>query len=143
LPGIKKTQIGHLGRNEIVEVEYDPTQVSIKDMAKTLKQQSSFYSVITQSQSDYNQAKTHLDESDIILSPSSPHFIKSKHSLRSRHPEFLELELTEQQMIKLNSWSYFGGSMPDVLTKAQKEKLEQLQGEKPSVFKEIWDKIRN
>lgn len=126
-----------------MEVEYDPTQISIKDMSEVLKRQSSFYSVITQNRSEYNQANTHLNESDIILNSSTPHFIESKHSLRSRHPEFLELGLTEQQMIKLNSWSYFGGPMPDVLTKVQKEKLEQLQQEKPSIFKEFWNKIRN
>ncbi len=112
-------------------------------MSKALKRQSSFYSVITQNQSEYNQAKAHLDESDITLNSSTPHFIESKHSLRSRHPEFSELGLTEQQMIQLNSWSYFGGPMPDVLTEVQKEKLQQLRKEKPSIYREFWNKIRN
>ena len=54
-----------------------------------------------------------------------PHFIEPKHSLRTRHPKLAALELTEAQAIALNSWSYFGGAMPKVLTPEQLEELDR------------------
>ena len=63
------------------------------------------------------------------MSRNTPDFIEPKHSLRNTHPELLELSLTEEQKIVLNSWSYFGGPMPDVLTEEQKTMLEKLKGE--------------
>ncbi len=116
-----------MGRNEIVEVEYDPKQITVQDMSEALQRQSSFYSVIAQSSSEYTETKKHLPDSDLTLNSSTPHFVESKYALRLRYPELLELGLSEQQMMKLNSWSYFGGPMPDVLTESQKTKLQKLQ----------------
>ena len=64
-----------------------------------------------------------IDGADVARRRGEPHFIEPKHSLRTRHPELWALELSEAQAIALNSWSYFGGEMPDVLTAEQKRRL--------------------
>jgi hypothetical protein len=71
-----------------------------------------------------SEAAHHLDVREIAVRSGEPHFIPGKHTLRTRHPELYELNLSESQAILLNSWSYFGGSMPDVLTPEQKRRLE-------------------
>ena len=63
------------------------------------------------------------DPEEVVRLPGRPRFIEPKHSLRARHPELLSLGLSERQAIALNSWSYFGGPMPDVLTPEQKRRL--------------------
>ena len=76
-------------------------------LISALKEQNSFYSV---------------ESPD-----SSPHFVESKYSLRTLHPELYYLDLTEGQAIALNSWSYFGGTMPDVLTLEQNNIVPRLK----------------
>ena len=62
---------------------------------------------------------------EVTVQRGKPRFIEPKHSLRTRHPELAALDLSEQQAIALNSWSYFGGPMPDVLTDEQKQRLKK------------------
>ncbi len=108
MPGILSSKIGHLSGSEIVEVEFDPAQTNLQEMVSALKKKNSFHSVIKDNGKD-------------------PHFIESKHSLRTRHADLYYLDLTEAQAIALNSWSYFGGKMPDVLTKEQKALRERVK----------------
>lgn len=128
MPGVKQTKIGHLGRDEIVEVEYDPAQISLKEMSEALARQSSFDSLIVKNQSMSQEAEKLVPSSKIEINGSSPRFIEPKHSLRTQYPELYKLPLTEQQKIILNSWSYFGGEMPDVLTEEQKQSLKKQGG---------------
>ena len=60
---------------------------------------------------------------------ANPRFIESKYSLRSQHPELYRLDLTEDQKRILNSWSYFGGPRPDVLTEQQNRILTEQEKE--------------
>ena len=114
------------GGSEVVEVEYDPARTNLANLADALKQQSSFYSLIVQSDEEKKQAGRWLGPSEIRIKPR-PSFIESKYSLRSQHPELYYLDLTEEQAIRLNAWSYFGGSQPDVLREDQKVLLPRLR----------------
>ncbi len=122
--GVVGSRIGHWGGAEIVQVDYDPSKTDVGELTQALKRQRSFYSLIASDDSDRAEAARHLDSGDIDSRRGQPHFIDPKHSLRTRHPELLALDLTEEQAIALNSWSYFGGSMPDVLTADQKRQLQ-------------------
>ena len=120
MPGVLSSKIGHLDGNEIVEVEYDPARTNLPEMVAALKRQSSFYSLIAKDRKRKEAARAHISDAVIKLNPREATFIESKHSLRTRHPDLYFLDLTETQSIALNSWSYFGGQMPDVLTEKQK-----------------------
>lgn len=87
-------------------MEYDSEKTTLPNLIQALKSQSSYYSVVEK---------------------GSPYYVESKHSLRTLHPELYYLDLTEQQAIALNSWSYFGGKMPDVLTESQKDLLPRVK----------------
>ncbi len=122
--GVVASRIGHWGGAEIVQVDYDPTQTNVGELTQTLKKQRSFYSLIANDDAARDEATQYVESSDIDRRRGSPHFIDPKHSLRTRYPELLTLGLTEEQAIALNSWSYFGGPMPDVLTADQKRRLQ-------------------
>ena len=135
MPGIKSTKIGHLGGQEVVTVEYDPEQTNLKKMSDALKRQRSFGSLVVEDRKSALDAGGYLNRSEIQINSANPRFIESKHSLRTQHPELYRLELSEDQRRILNSWSYFGGTMPDVLTEQQKQILaEQEKESMPSRF---------
>ncbi|HEX6898858.1 MAG TPA: hypothetical protein VF789_04060 [Thermoanaerobaculia bacterium] len=119
-----RTRIGSLGGNEIVAVEYDPARTDVGRIAEALKRQRSFYALLAPDREAAERAKRHLPASEVEIRSGQPRFIEPKHSLRTVHPELLSLDLTEAQAIALNSWSYFGGPMPDVLTPEQKARLK-------------------
>jgi hypothetical protein len=129
LPGIKSTKIGHLGGQEIVTVEYDPEQTNLKKMSDTLKRQGSFNSLVVKDRESALDAGGSLNRSEIQINSANPRFIESKYSLRSQHPELYRLDLTEDQRRILNSWSYFGGPRPDVLTEQQNRILTNQEKE--------------
>lgn len=103
VPGVVRTRIGSSGGSEVVEVEFDPSKTNVEHLTQALKRRNSFYDVV----------------SGPVRYTEEP-----KHSLRVVHPELLDLDLTEAQAIALNSWSHFGGPMPDVLTPEQKARLK-------------------
>lgn len=127
MPGVLSSQIGHLSGNEVVEVTYDTSLTNLKELVAALKNESSFYDVIVRNKSEFSTVSSQVRSSEIKEVSETPHFIESKYSLKSQHPDLYYLDLTEQQAIALNSWSYFGGKMPDVLTDAQKERWQQLK----------------
>lgn len=129
MPGIKSTKIGHLGGQEIVTVEYDPEQTNLKKMSDTLKRQGSFNSLVVKDRESALDAGGSLNRSEIQINSANPRFIESKYSLRSQHPELYRLDLTEDQKRILNSWSYFGGPRPDVLTEQQNRILTEQEKE--------------
>jgi len=129
LPGIKSTKIGHLGGQEIVTVEYDSEQTNLKKMSDTLKRQGSFNSLVVKDRESALDAGGSLNRSEIQINSANPRFIESKYSLRSQHPELYRLDLTEDQKRILNSWSYFGGPRPDVLTEQQNRILTEQEKE--------------
>jgi hypothetical protein len=126
VPGVVKTRIGELS-GEVVEVEFDPAKTDIGKMANALKSQGGFYAVVVDSPLGKSEAKRYVSDSEIKETPRSPRFIESKYNLRTSHPDLAALDLTEQQAMTLNSWSYFGGPMPDVLTAEQKAKLKKIR----------------
>ncbi len=128
-PGVLATRIGSLG-GEVVEVQYDPAKTDVGKLAATLKEQGKggFYSLIVADEAAKARAQAlHLDGSEIRLERREPRFEESKYSLRTAHPELYYLDLTEAQAMALNSWSYFGGAMPDVLTPEQKAMLAKVK----------------
>ncbi|MFB3062294.1 MAG: hypothetical protein ACE10C_13090 [Candidatus Binatia bacterium] len=129
MPGIKSTKIGHLGGQEVVTVEYDPEQTNLKQMSDTLKRQRSFDSLVVKDRESALDAGGSLNRSEIQINSANPRFIESKYSLRSQHPELYRLDLTEDQKRILNSWSYFGGPRPDVLTEQQNRILTEQEKE--------------
>jgi len=92
-----------------------------------LKRQSSFYSLIAKNPTESSKARELLKPSEIKINPSAPHFIESKYSLKTANADLYYLDLTEEQAIALNSWSYFGGKMPEVLTSDQQERRLRLK----------------
>lgn len=122
--GVVASRIGHWGGAEIVQVDYDPGRTNVDELASALKKQRSFYSQMV-SDASGSPAAASLDADEIKVRKGKPHFIDPKHSLRTRNPQLLELDLSEQQAIALNSWSYFGGPMPDILTAEQKQHLSK------------------
>ncbi len=129
MPGIKSTKIGHLGGQEVVTVEYDPEQTNLKKMSDALKRQRSFDSLVVKDSESAEDAGDYLNRSEIQIDSANPRFIESKYSLRSQHSELYRLDLTEDQRRILNSWSYFGGPRPDVLTEQQKQILAEQEKE--------------
>lgn len=122
--GVIASRIGHWGGSEIVQVDYDPTRTDIAALVAALERQKSFYSVVVGDEAAQREAARAVDPDRVAQRSGSPHFIESKYTLRRRHPELYALDLTEQQAVALNSWSYFGGEMPDVLTAEQQKGLE-------------------
>lgn len=128
IDGVKASRIGHWARKEIVQVDYDPQRTDVPTLIAALKLQRSFDAVVLSEQGpadrDQDTVKR-MDPRDVIWAKGEPKFIQPKHSLRTRHPKIYALDLNERQAIALNSWSYFGGPMPDVLTDAQVEQLRR------------------
>ena len=124
IPGVKQTKIGHLDGKEIVEVMYDPKKTNPGEMAKALKNYNSFYSLLYRNDQEKDEALQSLSEGDVKSASDNAHFIAPKHSLKVKYPKIYNLDLTEDQAIKLNVWAHFGGPMPDVLTEEQKNKLK-------------------
>lgn len=122
--GVVASRIGHWGGKEIVQVDYDPRRTGVGELTAALKQQRSFYSLLVDDPSAREQVSAQVARGEVSVQRGKPHFIEPKHSLRTRHPELAALDLTEEQAIALNSWSYFGGPMPDVLTEEQMRHLE-------------------
>jgi hypothetical protein len=120
VPGVVATRIGHLPGAEIVEVTYDPARTDVGELAAALKANRSFYSLLARSREERERALAHLPGIEVKVESDAPDFLEPKHSLRTRHPDLYYLDLTEAQAIALNSWSYFGGAMPDVLTPEQR-----------------------
>lgn len=121
--GVLASRIGHWGGSEIVQVDYDPDRTSLFRLVSELESQRSFYAVLVADADEKRQAAAEVEADQLIERTGSPRFIEAKYSLRRRHPEIAALDLTERQAILLNSWSYFGGKMPDVLTADQKKRL--------------------
>ncbi len=127
MPGIISSKIGSLNGREVVRVEFDSGLTNLNELVKALKSQSSFYSLITKNETEHEHAKNILKSADVSIDAQEPRFEESKYSLRTAHPEIYYLDLTEHQAIVLNSWSYFGGELPDVLTGSQKELIKQIK----------------
>lgn len=113
--GVRASRIGHWDGREIVQVDYDPAVTSVDALAQALAKKRSLYAVV-RAQGD-GAAETSAEQQTLR---GKPEFIPPKHSLRTAHPQIAALQLTEEQAIVLNSWAYFGGPMPDVLTAEQK-----------------------
>lgn len=126
VPGVVRTRIGSLGGNEVVEVEYDPARTDVGRLTQALKRRNSFYALLAPDREAAAQASRLVPAGDVEIRSGSVRYTEDpKHSLRVAHPELLELDLTEAQAIALNSWSHFGGPMPDVLTPEQKARLKE------------------
>ena len=126
VPGVVKTRIGELS-GEVVEVEYDPARTDVGKLASALKSQGGFYAFLADGPIAKAEAKRYLPDSEIKDVERRPRFLQSKYNLHASHPDLAALDLTEQQAMALNSWSYFGGPMPDVLTAEQKERLGKIR----------------
>lgn len=128
VPGVVSTRIGSLGGNEVVEVEYDPARTDVGRLAQALKRRNSFYALIVPDREAAARASRLVPSSEIEIRSGRVRYTEEpKHSLRVVHPELLELDLTEAQAIALNTWSHFGGPMPDVLTPEQRAKLKKAK----------------
>lgn len=121
--GVVASRIGHWGGQEIVQVDYDPARTDRERLAKALVGQRSFYAVLAESNEARGQLAGAFSDGQIRSVSGEPEFIEPKHSLRTRYPKIADLELTEAQAIALNSWAYFGGPMPEVLSADQKRQL--------------------
>lgn len=125
--GVVASRIGHWGGDEIVQVDYDPTRTNLTELTRVLKRQRSFDAVVVRDDAERTAVEGVVGSREIELHRGEPHLIEPKHSLRTRYPALSKLDLTEAQAIALNSWSYFGGSMPSVLTVEQKEALARAE----------------
>ena len=94
-------------------------------MVAALKGQRSFYSYIYRNTEEKNRAQGIIKQKYIKSGSDKINYIAAKHSLKVRHPKIYNLKLSDEQSLRLNSWSYFGGSMPKVLTEKQKNNLKQ------------------
>lgn len=127
VPGIVRTQIGHIdGLGEIVRATYDPAHITLRELVEALKRQASFYAVIAFEQDRVDPELAGLPPSEIRRTSKPVKFIPDKYSLKTRHPDLYYLDLTEPQAIALNSWSYFGGEIPRVLTPEQESLRRRL-----------------
>jgi len=124
-PGVVATRIGDFGGNEVVEVTYDPARTDVAHLADTLKQQGSFYAYIAPGPEAAKRSG--LPATEVKVRPGHPSYVEPKHSLRVVHPELYYLDLTEAQAIALNTWSHFGGPMPNVLTPEQLRMAARLK----------------
>ena len=129
--GVVASRIGHWGGDEIVQVDYDPERTDLGTLIAALERQRSFDSVVVDDPSATEQVRDAVSGKRVDVHRGSPRFIAPKHSLRTRHPELLSLDLSESQAIALNHWSYFGGAMPNVLTAAQSRQLDGDAGAAP------------
>ncbi len=123
--GVVASRIGHWSGNEIVQVDYDPQRTNTVELAKALEARDSLYFVVAPDKADRTGSVGDIPKRQVRRLAGEPHFIAPKHSLRTRFPQAADLELTEQQAIALNSWSYFGGPMPDILTDEQRAVFQQ------------------
>jgi hypothetical protein len=123
--GVLASRIGHWAGSEIVQVDFDPARTGVGDLVSALEGRGSFYSVVVGSEGELRRTADRVDPGKIVQRSGTPRFIEPKHSLRVRHPEIWALGLSERQAILLNTWSHFGGEMPDVLTDEQKARLER------------------
>ena len=121
--GVLASRIGHWGGREIVQVDFDPRRTDVAALVRALARQRSFDAVVVGETAGGEPPLGAIDPKHVVRHSGSPRFIEPKHSLRTRHPELLALGLDERQAMALNSWSYFGGRMPDVLTAEQKKRL--------------------
>lgn len=128
VPGVVASRIGHWGGAEIVQVDYDPERTDVEALVVALKRQRSFYAVFAADEGAERRARGEVSGKEVRRVSGEPHFIEPKHSLRTRHPELWSLDLSEAQAIALNSWSYFGGTRPDVLTPEQERLLGESGG---------------
>jgi len=96
-------------------------------MVRALEKESSFYSVMANGRAAHEAVSAALPDKEVALTRGKPEFIESKHSLRTRFPDLYYLDLTERQAITLNSWSYFGGEMPEVLSPSQRALRPRLR----------------
>ncbi len=129
--GLVSSRIGHWGGREVVEVDYDPDRTSLTELVDELSRNNSLYEVLVPkgNETALGTAMDDLDPAIIKVREvkGKPLFIEPKHSLRTRFPFIDRLELTEAQAIALNSWSYFGGEMPKVLTSEQLKLFRSLR----------------
>ncbi len=121
------TRIGDLKGNEVVEVTYDPQRTGLPDLVAALKGNSAFYSLIVPDESARGKAAQVVPISEIRVESSLANFIESKYSLKVKRPDLYYLDLTEEQALALNSWCYFGGKMPNVLTPEQLAKADAIR----------------
>lgn len=127
VPGVLATRIGDLKGNEVVEVTYDPQRTGLPDLVAALKGNSAFYSLIVPDESAKGKAAQVVPISEIRVESSLANFIESKYSLKVKRPDLYYLDLTEEQALALNSWCYFGGKMPNVLTPEQLAKADAIR----------------
>jgi len=125
--GVVASRIGHWGGDEIVQVDYDPNRTDLATLTRALKRQRSFDAVVVHDDEERARANGMVEAREIAMHRGEPHLIEPKHSLRTRYPTLSSLDLTEEQAIALNSWSYFGGTMPEVLTAEQKVALAKAE----------------
>ncbi len=124
VPGVLSSRIGHFAGREVVQVDFDADLTNLAELTAALKRKKSFYGLLVPDEESRASAQAVLEPGEVEVVRGKPHFIEAKHSLRTRHPEIYALDLTEQQAIALNSWSYFGGPMPKVLTAEQEQRLK-------------------
>ncbi len=125
VPGVLASRIGHLAGREIVEVDFDPQITDVGQLVSALKAKKSFYQVLVEDEGAREAAEASVVATEVEVVSAKPRFIEAKHSLRNRYPDLYGLDLSEQQAIALNSWSYFGGKMPKVLTAEQRARLAE------------------
>jgi hypothetical protein len=124
-PGVVGTRIGEFGGNEVVEVTYDPARTDVAHLAGALKAQDSFYAFLAPGPEAAKRSG--LPASEVKVRSGHPDYVEAKHSLRVVHPELYYLDLTEAQAMALDSWSFFGGPMPAVLTPEQLQTAAKIK----------------
>jgi hypothetical protein len=124
-PGVVGTRIGEFGGNEVVEVTYDPARTDVARLADALKAQGSFYAFLAPGPEVAKRSG--LPAAEVKVRSGHPDYVEAKHSLRVVHPELYYLDLTEAQAMALDSWSFFGGPMPAVLTPEQLQTAARIK----------------
>ncbi len=124
LNGVKRSNIGSLDGKEVVEVFYDPKETNIKEMVQALKKRKSFYSLLYRTPHEKRIALASLPNREVIAGSQKVNYIEAKHSLKVRFPDIYDLDLSEEQALRLNSWAHFSrGPMPQILTFEQFRQL--------------------
>ncbi|MCA9522592.1 MAG: hypothetical protein KC609_16555, partial [Myxococcales bacterium] len=127
IDGVVGARYGFVGgRGEIVTAIYDPRRVTAQAIVRALKRQHAFYAILARDEDERRRWATELPQTPIRLDPAPRRYVTSKHSLRTQHPMLYYVDLTELQALRLNSWAYFGGPMPDLLTPEQKARWAAL-----------------
>lgn len=111
----------------MVEVTYDPKVTNLSALTKALKRHRSFHALHSDAKQVRAKARRFLSKGELKSARGKRRWLLSKYTLRKQHPDLYYLPLTEKQAIKLNSWSYFGGPYPDLLTPTQKKLRPHLQ----------------